>query len=274
MVEVARSHVAGVKGVAMTMWRGYERVSTPWSRAGGGIWFATLIVMLVGILLCHAPEAEAGWFVPENRIAWQAWRNGDDTLSLKHWDHSSEGMFGRATVLLSMGHPRGAARDFRQALAGAVGLGPAYIASIWYNLGNSLYAEGALQQARQAWHQALRYNPAHTKAAHNLAIVGDLLKGRRSRSQNANAASRMMQSRKREKSMHDGSSQGGVGLPVSGNAAETRKGGGNGDGGNVKNISQAEREVNTVHDSMGLFLRHRLSEKPVRAVPSRRGPPW
>ncbi len=263
MVEVAGSHVAGMKKQGLWL-----RTQKPGFRG------QLAVISFIAMLLCHASVAEAGWFVPENRIAWQAWHNGDDTVSLKHWDRSSKGIFGRATVLLRMGHPREAARDFRQALAGAVGLGPAYIASIWYNLGNSLYAEGALRQARRAWCQALRYNPGHAKAAHNLAIVGGLLKRRHERPRNANAASRTMQSRKRKKQVHDDGSQFGNGLPVSGKDAQTRRGEKNGDGGNVKNISQAEREVNAVHDSMALFMRHRLSEKPVRAAPSRRGPPW
>ncbi len=255
----------------MTIQREHERVDGYWR---GGLWSVVLIVILTAMLLCHVSVARAGWFVPENRIAWEAWRDGDDAVSLKHWDHSSKGIFGRATVLMRTGHLREAVRGFRRALAGAVGAKPAYIASIWYNLGNGLYAEGALRQAQQAWHEALRYNPGHTKAAHNLAIVRDLLKGKREKLKRAGVASRMVQGRKRRRLAHNGKNQGGSGLPVSGKEAEQRKEEKTGDGGNVKSVSQAKREVNAVHDSMGVFLRHRMSEKSVRTVPSRRGPPW
>jgi len=261
-VEVTRSDVAGMKKQLSVISRQFSVGSFQWS------------VILICMILCHSFVAEAGWFVPENRIAWQAWHDGNETASLKHWDDSSKGMFGRATVLMRMGHLREAERGFRQALDAAGGLEPVYIASIWYNLGNCLYAEGALKQAGQAWHQALQYNPEHSKAAHNLAIVGDLLQSKREQSKNANATSHMMQKRKRKKPAHDGNSQAENGLSVTGKDAETRKGEQDGGGGDVKNISQAEREVNSVHDGMDVFLRNRLAEKSARTVPSRRGPPW
>jgi len=262
MVEVTRSDVAGMKKQLSVISRQLSVGSFQW------------VVILICMILCHSFVAEAGWFVPENRIAWQAWYEGNETVSLLHWDDSSKGMFGRATVLMRMGRLREAERGFRQALADAAGLEPAYIASIWYNLGNCLYAEGALKQARQAWRQTLQYNPEHSKAAHNLTIVGNLLKSRREQPKNANAMSRMVQKKKRKKPAHGGDSQAENGLSVAGKDAEMRKREQDGGGGSVKNISQAEREVNSVHDGMDVFLRNRLAEKSARTVPSRRGPPW
>jgi len=271
VVEVTRSDVAGMKKQCLV---GSYQPEVSSCHAVRRAWFAMLSVILISMLLDCVSEAEAGWFVPENRIAWQAWHEGNETASLKHWDDSSKGMFGRATVLMRKGHLREAERGFRQALDAAVGLEPAYIASIWYNLGNCLYAEGALKQARNAWRQALQYNPEHAKAAHNLAIVGDLLENRRKQPENANATSRMAQKKKRKKPAHGGDSQTENGLSVAGKDAETRKGEQDRGGEDVKNISQAEREVNSVHDGMDVFLRNRLAEKPARTAPFRRGPPW
>ena len=228
----------------------------------------------VCMLLCCSSAAYAGWFVPENRIAWQAWHDGNDTISLEHWDHSSKGMFSRATVLMRMGRLREAERGFRQALEDAGGLEPAYIASVWYNLGNCLYQEGALKQAREAWHQALQYNPKHVKAAHNLAVVEGLLKHRRKQTNHTNSTSRLPQKGKSGKQTHGGNRQDENGLPISGNGGKKRKREHHGDGGNVNSMSQAKREVNGVRDSMDVFLRHRLTEKSARTVPFRRGPPW
>ena len=248
------------------------------TEAGGrrpevGWWLA--VISLISLLLCWSYPAHAGWFVPENRIAWQAWRNGDDTASLEHWDHSSKGMFGRATVLMRMGHLREAEQDFRQALADAGGLEPVYIASIWYNLGNCLYRERYLKQALEAWHQALQYNPGHVKAAHNLAVAGDLLKRRRER---MNSMSRTAQKGKSGKRMYGGNRQNANGNSASGKARQARKskhdGEHHGDGGNVNSMKQAGRELDRVRDSMDVFLRHRLAEKHMRTASSRRGPPW
>ncbi|MDQ6959450.1 MAG: tetratricopeptide repeat protein [Mariprofundaceae bacterium] len=231
------------------------------------------VIGFICMLLCCSSGAYAGWFVPENRIAWQAWHDNDDTTSLEHWDYSSKGMFGRATVLMRMGRLREAERGFRQAMEDAGGLEPAYIASVWYNLGNCLYQEGALKQAQEAWRQALQYNPEHAKAAHNLAVVGGLLKRRREQMNHANSTSRLKQKGKSRKQTHGDQRQAENGLPISGKDGKTRKGE-HGDGGNVKTMSQAEREVNGVRDSMDVFLRHRLAEKSARTAPFRRGPPW
>jgi len=233
-----------------------------------------LVTMLLMSVWCCPVGAYAGWFIPENRIAWQAWHAGDDKASLKHWDHSSKGMYNRATVLMSMGHLREAERGFRQALSDAGGLKSAYIASIWYNLGNCLYAEGALKQAEKAWRQVLQYDPKHAKAAHNLAVVEGMLKRRSEQTKNADFSSRMKQKGKRKKQEHHGKRQAEDALSASGKEAKGRQGEYHSNGGKVKSMSQAEQEVNGVHDSMEMFLRHRLAEKPARTTPIRRGPPW
>lgn len=220
------------------------------------------LAILMGMLFCYPYPAYAGWFIPENRIAWQEWEKGDYTASLKHWDHSSKGMFGRATVLMRMGHLREAERDFRQALDVAAGLNPAYIARIWYNLGNCLYAEGALEQAQEAWHQALQYHPEHAKTAHNLTVVENLLKHRRAQMKDTRAPFIPRQSGKSGKQMQGGKLEKG------------EKEGYGDDGGNVATMSQTQQEVNGVRDAMDVFLRHRLAEKSARTIPVRRGPPW
>jgi len=232
-------------------------------------------VILICMILCHSFVAEAGWFVPENRIAWQSWHNGDDMASLKHWDHSSKGIYGRATVLMRMGRLREAEREFRQSLDSAAGLEPEYIASIWYNLGNCLYAEGALKQAREAWHQALQYNPEHVKAAHNLAVAGDLLKRGREQAVNMHVPSRLTKKPRGKKPQKQGGDKRAEnGLPTPGKNTKTHKRVGDGEEGNAVSMSRAEREVDGVRDAMDVFLRHRLAEKAARTVAARRGPPW
>lgn len=229
-------------------------------------------IVLMGMLCSCSGLAEAGWFVPENRIAWQAWRHGDDVASLQHWDNSSKGMYGRATVLLKMGRLREAERGFRQALDAAAGLKPAYIASIWYNLGNCLYRQGDLQAAREAWRQALGYHPGHVKAAHNLALLDALLKQQHSPAGRASTAGRTQQ--RAGKKQQQKEQQMAAGSAVAGKHSQTSKtaqGGGEDD---MTGLNRTKRQAAAVRDSMDLFLKHRLAEKSAPALPSRRGEPW
>jgi hypothetical protein len=55
---------------------------------------------------------------------------------------------------------------------------PHFMASVWYNLGNVLYAQDELVLARDAWVKALGFEPGHAKASHNLDIVNRLLGAR------------------------------------------------------------------------------------------------
>lgn len=48
---------------------------------------------------------------------------------------------------------------------------PEVAADAWYNLGNTLYRQGALPESLEAFKQALRTNPADTDAKHNLERV-------------------------------------------------------------------------------------------------------
>jgi len=237
-----------------------------------------MLMGVIAVLCCCAGVADAGWFVPENRIAWQAWQRGDDAASLQHWDYSSKGIFGRATVLLKMGRLREAERGFRQALNAAAGLKPAYIASIWYNLGNCLYREGALQPARQAWRQALQYQPGHVKAAHNLALLEGLLKRRRKHEPNSSSSlsSAPKHKDKGGKQDHGDQQQAENGIPgadKSGKQSKTGEGNGGGEE-EEAGMKQAEQAAASVRDSMDLFLRNRMAEKAAPAMPSRRGMPW
>jgi len=236
------------------------------------------MIALVVILFCGSGLADAGWFVPENRIAWQAWRHGDDAVSLQHWDYSSKGIYGRATVLFKMGHLREAERGFRQALNAAAGLKPDYIASVWYNLGNCLYREGALQQAREAWRQALQYHPGHVKAVHNLALLEGLLKQQRKQAGDNSPASGPAPDRAqhgpRKKQQHGDRRQTAAGSPVGSDNSKPKQveqGGGEGD---MTGMEQAKRAAASVRDSMDVFLKHRLAEKSGNAMPARRGAPW
>jgi len=228
-------------------------------------------VILISVLLCCPSGAYAGWFVRENQVAWQAWHDGDDKTSLEHWDHSSKGLFGRATVLMRKGRLKEAERGFHQALSVSAGLKPEYIASIWYNMGNCLYAEGALTQAREVWRQALSYNPDHAGAAHNLAVVEGLLQQQREQQRGAPAISRPTRDGKKR---HDQNRHVEKALAASGQDKRTRKERHDEAGGGVQSASQAEREVNSIPDSMDIFLRHRLAEKGAPSASVRRGPPW
>ena len=230
------------------------------------------MIALVIILCCGSGQADAGWFVPENRIAWQAWQRGDDAGSLQHWDQSSKGVYGRATVLLGMGRLREAERGFRQALDLAAGLKPDYIASIWYNLGNCLYREGALQQAREAWHQALSYDAGHAKAAHNLALLDAFLKQRRVPGGSAAASGRKARSAGRRRQAEQQSMAADAGsADQHQRSRKTEQGGGSTD---MAGLNQAKRNAAAVRDRMDLFLKHRLAGKSASALPARRGAPW
>jgi tetratricopeptide (TPR) repeat protein len=50
------------------------------------------------------------------------------------------------------------------------------LADVYYNLGNSRFAGGKLQEAIEAYKQSLRNNPADTAAKYNLAVAQKLLK--------------------------------------------------------------------------------------------------
>lgn len=126
------------------------------------------------------------WFFHENQVAYKLYQEGQLQRSLAHWDHSSKGSFGRGVVLMRLGRMYDAEQAFRLCLhlmpqiniAGAIG-GPVvhkgFLASIWYNLGNTLYAQHELKQAAAAWRKALDFEPEHAKARHNLNIVNRLL---------------------------------------------------------------------------------------------------
>lgn len=148
------------------------------------------------LLLAWPGAADAGWFVRNNQIAYQLSRQGHDHQALAYWDGSAKGWYGRGTVLLHLGRLQEAEHAFRQSLALAphkTGFSdnlamplvsrPGFMASVWYNLGNALYAQGELVQARQAWLAALRHQPGHAKARHNLEIVNRLLNERQRQEQ-------------------------------------------------------------------------------------------
>ncbi|MXX77623.1 MAG: tetratricopeptide repeat protein, partial [Gemmatimonadales bacterium] len=48
---------------------------------------------------------------------------------------------------------------------------PELAAAAWYNLGNTLYRQGALPESLEAFKQALRADPADADAKHNLERV-------------------------------------------------------------------------------------------------------
>lgn len=168
-------------------------------RSGEGMLIAAA-VLLVPLLTWSTP-ARAGWFVRDNQIAYQLSRQGHDRQSLDHWDDSAEGLYGKGTALMHLGRMREAERAFRQSLAVAPhktgfsddlempqGQRPGFMASLWYNLGNTLYAQGELAEARQAWLKALHFQPGHAKASHNLEIVDRVL-GQRARNEQQPLAS-------------------------------------------------------------------------------------
>ncbi|HXH63872.1 MAG TPA: tetratricopeptide repeat protein [Mariprofundaceae bacterium] len=151
---------------------------------------ALMLGLLVSLLARPVP-AQAGWFVRNNQIAYQLSMQGQDQQALDYWDGSAEGWYGRGTALMHLGRMREAEQAFRQSLALAphktgfsdnlqmsVARRPGFMASLWYNLGNVLYAQDRLAEARQAWLSALRFEPGHAKARHNLEIVDRILNRR------------------------------------------------------------------------------------------------
>jgi len=142
------------------------------------------IVALLGFV---QPADAAGWFYRDNQVAYKLYLAGDLQHSLEHWDRSAQGSFGRGTALMALGRMPEAEQSFRRCLAlmpaqkratgsveGPPG-NPAFVASIWYNLGNTLYVQDKLTEAAAAWRKALDYQPEHAKARHNLKIVNRLL---------------------------------------------------------------------------------------------------
>jgi Tetratricopeptide repeat len=140
------------------------------------------------LLLAWPGSAQAGWFVRNNQIAYRLAQEDHDRQALSYWDESAEGLFGRGTALMHLGQMREAEQAFRQSLAVAphktgfsddlqmpVARRPGFMASVWYNLGNALYAQDELAEARQAWLTALGFQPGHAKARHNLEIVDRIL---------------------------------------------------------------------------------------------------
>ena len=150
-----------------------------------------LFAAAMALMLAWPGQAQAGWFVRDNEIAYRLARQGHDGRALQYWDHSAEGLYGKGTALMHLGRIREAEQAFRDALALAphktgfsdqlempVNQRPHFMASVWYNLGNALYAQGELAAARDAWLQALALEPGHAKASHNLKIVDRLLGAR------------------------------------------------------------------------------------------------
>lgn len=142
-------------------------------------------LMLASLLSCPV-DAQAGWFYRDNQIAYRMYQDGRERQALAYWDKSAQGWFGRGAALMRLGRMHEAEAAFRRSLAlmpeietsdtGAGPIGnPAFLASVWYNLGNCLYAQDELLQASQAWRTALNYEPEHAKARHNLAVVNRLL---------------------------------------------------------------------------------------------------
>jgi tetratricopeptide (TPR) repeat protein len=153
---------------------------------------------LLGLVLMLAwpGSAQAGWFVRNNQIAYRLAQEGHDRQALNYWDESAEGLFGRGTALMHLGQMREAEQAFRQSLEVAphktgfsddlqmpVASRPGFMASVWYNLGNALYAQDELAEARQAWLTALGFQPGHAKARHNLEIVDRILGDREQQKQ-------------------------------------------------------------------------------------------
>lgn len=153
-----------------------------------------LLAAGLALMLAWPNPARAGWFVRDNAIAYDLVRQGQDRQALAHWDLSAKGLYGRGTTLMHLGRIREAEQAFREALALAprktgfsdqlampVNRRPHFMASVWYNLGNALYAQDELVAARDAWIKALGFEPGHAKAKRNLAIVDRLLGARERR---------------------------------------------------------------------------------------------
>jgi tetratricopeptide (TPR) repeat protein len=141
---------------------------------------------IAALMVLPAIGHAEGWFYRDNQTAYKLYSEGQTQQSLAHWDQSSEGSFGRGAALMQLGRMHDAEQAFRLCLqlmprinaAGVIG-GPTvhkgFLASIWYNLGNTLYAQDELKEAAAAWRNALDYQPDHAKARHNLDVVNRLL---------------------------------------------------------------------------------------------------
>lgn len=142
--------------------------------------------LMLASLLFYPVDARAGWFYRDNQTAYRMYQDGREHQALAYWDKSAQGWFGRGAALMRLEEMHKAEAAFRRSLAlmpqiettyteaSPVG-DPAFVASVWYNLGNCLYAQGELLPASEAWRSALNYEPGHAKARHNLAIVNRLL---------------------------------------------------------------------------------------------------
>jgi len=128
-------------------------------------WLSGLVVLLVlPPPAAHADGWQDLWLRPEQQAA-RVLRQGNPAQAAKHFNDPAW----RGMALYRAGDYAAAAKSFAQ-VPGAEGR---------YNQGNALAKAGDLEAATRAYHEALKLDPRHDDARHNLELVEQLLKQRR-----------------------------------------------------------------------------------------------
>jgi Ca-activated chloride channel homolog len=157
--------------------KGEDHVADIWREEGP--WLLLLIVPMVALLwrrgwLVMVVLAVLGQPHPAQAYAWRdLWERPDQQAYqvLQHGDAKSAARLFKDPRWQGVAHYR--AGDYA---AAATGFGSGHDPDALYNQGNALAHAGKLEEAAQAYRQALQQQPSHEDARHNLKIVEDLLK--------------------------------------------------------------------------------------------------
>ncbi len=157
--------------------KGEGHVADVWREEGP--WLLLLVLPLVALVW------RRGWLViivltvlvqpqPAQAFTWNdLWARPDQQAyqALQHGDAKSAARLFKDPRWQGVAHYR--AGDYAAAVAG---FGSEHKPDALYNQGNALAHAGKLEEAAQAYRQALQQQPSHEDARHNLKIVEDLLK--------------------------------------------------------------------------------------------------
>ena len=178
--------------------KGENQVADVWREEGP--WLLLLVLPLVALVW------RRGWLIivvltlfgpppPAQAFAWSdLWARPDQQAyqALQHGDAKSAARLFTDPRWQSVAHYR--AGDYA---AAATEFSREHQPDALYNQGNALAHAGKLEEAAQAYRQALQQQPSHEDARHNLKIVEDLLKRRQqNKSEQGNSKNKQQQDQK------------------------------------------------------------------------------